>query len=442
MKRRFFRSIPISIHMNKSINRAGIGMAILLIGVIAFETSWRNQKSGAAGRGGGGVDDAVTRYADRAEPDTERGGRSREAISLASQKWYEELLEKYPDMKPVYRDVPDEENGYLQLLQLTERVRELRLPDDMRSLFSGKGSEWDARRVYGWLSENQTYFTEILRVAELSDRSIKGIDFDRVYQGPSRLGSEFSYILQGAARLAFESGDEETALRYMKAAGGIGDHLTDIEVPSMMGEVISTGIRSGVRESFRENFLPSLANDPKALRQWEEAIFRSEKPASEYARIVAGEWNTVIRSLLLPAFLGDRSVMQEDWPLSRAGEIIEAYTQALRETTGGMSKLGADRFDVTAATLPIPMFRNGTNRQRDDIDAEALIDSLRGLPEAFGKNVSRSKMIAAAISILLGEESPADPVSGKAFAWDPETRTLSAPGREDMLPPLVLPRQD
>jgi hypothetical protein len=39
---------------------------------------------------------------------------------MAAQQWYEELLVKYPQMQPTYRDVPDGQNGFLQFLLYLE----------------------------------------------------------------------------------------------------------------------------------------------------------------------------------------------------------------------------------------------------------------------------------------------------------------------------------
>jgi hypothetical protein len=55
-----------------------------------------------------------TKAAERSAPGPAMERSRQEAISTAAQKWYEELLVKYPQMKPSYREVPDERNGFLQ----------------------------------------------------------------------------------------------------------------------------------------------------------------------------------------------------------------------------------------------------------------------------------------------------------------------------------------
>lgn len=415
--------------MSTQIKPAGMLAVLLLTAAIVLTMIQGRQDSNSLMHPDEAASTVPTRSADRAASDPERERRRKESISLAAQKWYEELLEKYPRMKPVYRDVPDENNGYLQLLLLVESVEKPRLPADLQSMLSGDGTVWEGGKFKAWLSENQTYFDQILRVAELPDRSTKGIAFDRVYNGAAQLKSEFSWILQASARLAFESGDQESALRYMKASGCLGDHLADIEVPSMLGEVISTGIRAHARDSFRENFLPTLANDPEALRRWNEVIFRIEKPAREYSRAITGEWNTSIRYLLLPALLGDHSVVDKVMPIDDVTELIDSYTLSMQKSADGISQMGADRFDVTQAMLAFPKSANDGDSGK--VTAGSMLFSIRGLAQGFGRQATDSAMNSAAVSILLGEEPPADPVSGKPFIWDPTTRLLTAPEGED-----------
>jgi hypothetical protein len=427
--------------MHKNINRVWLGMAFLLIAAMAFTIFGKVQKNDLPVKGAEAAVRIITRSSERAVSDPAGERRRRESVSAAAQKWYEELLEKYPDMKPVYRDVPDERNGYLQLLLLAENVKTPRLSPDLEMMFSGDQTAWEPEKFKAWLAENRAYADEILRVAELPDRSTKGIAFDRIFNETARLGMEFSRVLLGSARLAFEGGDQETALRYVKAAGSLGDHFADIEVPSMLGEVISTGIRARASDALFENYLPALANDPEALARWREVIFRSEAPAGEYARAVIGEWNTAIRGLLLPALLGDHSVTGGAIPADDVAGLIDSYTLAMRGMAEGVSMKGADRFDVGQATntsSPTGVLKEAP-RGDEKFTVESILFSIRGLGAAFGTNASRNAMRSGAISILLGEELPVDPVTGQAFAWNAETRTLALPGNEDGEESIIVP---
>lgn len=418
-----------------------MAVVILLIAAIVFSISGKLQKSGSPVSGAEAVARIITRSSERAISDPEGERRRRESVSVAAQKWYEELLVKYPGMKPVYRDVPDDGNGYLQVLLLAEKVKTRRLPPDLDMMLSGDGTVWDAGKFKAWLAENQAYADEILRIAELPDRSTKGIAFDRVFNDAGRMTSEFSRILLGSARLAFENGDQESALRHMKAAGSLGDHFADIEVPSMLGKVISAGIRSHASDLLFENFLPALADDPEALRRWKEVVFRNEEPAAEYSRAIIGEWNTYIRGMLLPALLGDHSVTGGVIPVDDVAGVIDSYTIAMQGMADGVSAMGPDRFDIEkakSASLPAGVIKESPPGD-EKFTVESILFPIRGLETAFGANASRSAMRKAALFIMLGEQPPVDPVSGEAFAWNADTRKLSLPGNEDEEDSITLP---
>lgn len=412
---------------------------LICIGGVTWLVSGKHI-SGSSG-GSGILEGTLARFrASERIPKTTAEERKRRSASIAigAQQWYERLLEKYPEMKPVYRDVPDEQNGYLQFMRFAESADGPRLPDELMEMILGRGPIWDAGKFKAWLAENKEYADEILRIAELPDRSSKGFPMN-ILGGKSRnLGSEFTSILRASSRLAFESGDPEAALRYMAASLKMGDHLTDIETPTMLGEVIATSVRSHARDLFQEQMLPSLAQNPEALQQWKAVLFREEPPSAEYARVLIGEWNTSVRDHLLPALLGEWAFQSsKPFVLPDPDALIDLYTATIRKGAADVASLGPDRFAV-----PGPE----SNSSNSTLDAESakilkeLLFGYRGLVEGIGNQATETAMHSAVISILRGEQPVADPVSGKAFQWDPATRTLSPPeGHDDGLESIKLP---
>lgn len=372
----------------------------------------------------------------RSEPDSEAERRRKESISKAAQKWYEELLEKYPDFKPVFRDVPDDRNGFLQFLLLAESLKEPKLPEDLRAMLRGE-SAWDPVKFKAWLAENKDYFDQILRVAELPDRSIKGIGLVRVFHDRGRLSSEFGLILNSSARLAFESGDQASALRYGKASIGLSNHFTDIEVPSLLCEVISSGIRTGAHELLFKNMLPALSGNPQALKSWREVLFRKEEPASEYARVLYGDWNTMVRTDILPGLLGAYPPdNRESFQIPDSDLFFDCYTAAVRKVAASLSDSGPDRLDLSHAELVFP--ETGIDKMTLKM-LRATSHVSRGVYQSLGFHATQASLGAAAIAIMLGEEPPLDPVSGRAFQWDPQTRILTAPESSYGLDPIKVP---
>lgn len=362
--------------------------------------------------------------------------RSQEAIAEAAEKWYQELLVKYPRMKPEYRDVPEAENGYLQLLKLAEGAEDFLLPDDLAEMLGGL-TAWDSAKFEEWLVETKDYRDRIVEIAELPDRSIKGLDFARL-SGCTKFTAEFGKILSGSARLSFDAGDTDSALRYSRAAISLGDHLTNVEVPSVLGQVISAGYTSRIRDNFVENFMPSLWDDPEALATWREALFRKEDTAAAYGRLLSGEWNVFTRTQVLPALLGAHvpATGEMAFDVPDTGAFFEQITAATERLSAGFSSSGPDRLDLSRSEFDFP--DSGTDPQTLRMLRE-ITGGYRGIFTGLGIQTTRAAMVSAAVSVKLGETPAIDPVSGQPFLWDPATRTLASPTESENLESIHIP---
>lgn len=422
--------------MIKNFSKRSALFVICLLGISAFLLLFFNRhQSNEKSSRGSAVSEVPekTRSSSRESDGPEREKRNRESISLAAEKWYQELLEKYPEMRPVYRDVQDEKNGYLQYLILRDRVKEPQLPEDLKSMLQEK-SPWNPGNYKAWLAKNQEYFESILRMAELTDYSTKGIDLNRLRNRGETMLAEFGMILRASARLAMEEGDRDTALRYFKALSGLGDRFIDIEVPSIYSGVLYSMVRSPSLDAFREQLFPALGNDPEVLKAWNDAVFRKATPAEDAARIMKGDWNIMIRHNLLPALLGDTSMFEgENIPISDAASLIDSYTKVFQKAANTFSSQGVERFVVSEVVFEVPKFELSSH------DAEFIKSGLGGLSKVLQSKASEATttaMLSAALAIRLDEKPKPDPVSGLAFRWDPAKRTLSTPeglGWEDSI---------
>ncbi|RYD47295.1 MAG: hypothetical protein EOP85_05755 [Verrucomicrobiaceae bacterium] len=350
--------------------------------------------------------------------------RRKQAISEAADRWHEELLEIYPDMRPEFRDVADADNGFLQFLLLAESKEMTELPKEIEVMF-WEEAPWDAGKFAAWQAEHREGLVKLLKIAELPDRSTKGIDFGRFAKG-ARLTPTFGNVLAGSALLAFEQGDEAAALRYSRAAIRLSNHLTGVEAPSVLGKVIAQGYDCRIRDMFRDSILPSLSDDASSLQAWREAIFPPRDAAADYRLLLKGEWNCFIRSQILPALLGEHSSEPEapSFDIADNNAYFQHYTQAVRDLAAGFSNSGPGRLDLAQSELQFPS---------SVIAAQTLLmlnetsASYRGIFSSLGKRVTEDALISAAIAIRLGESPGVDPVSGQPFLWDATTRTLKTP---------------
>jgi tetratricopeptide (TPR) repeat protein len=413
--------------MIKNLSKRSTLFAVCLLGISAF-LLWlfNRQPSNEKLSGNAAVSEVPekTRSSDRKSDGPEQEKRNRESIALAAEKWYQELLEKYPEMRPVYRDVADEKNGYLQYLILRDRVKEPQLPEDLKSMLQG-GTTWNPASYKAWLAKNQGYFESVLRMAELTDCSTKGIDLNRLRNPGEALLAEFGMILRASARLAMEEGNRDTALRYFKALSGLGDRFIDIEEPSVYSAVLYTMVRSPSLDAFREQIFPALGNDPEVLNAWNDAFFRKATPAQDSARIMKGELNFGMRHALLPLLLGDASMSKgEKIRIDDATSVIDSYIKMLQKAATAFSSQGVERFVVSETDFEVPKSELSSH------DAEFIKagqDALVSILQNKAVEATTTAMLSAALAIRLGEQPKPDPVSGLAFRWDPAKRTLSTP---------------
>lgn len=410
--------------MINNLSKRSALFAICLVGITAFLLWFFNrQQSNEKSSGHSAVSEVPekTRSSSRESDGPEREKRRRESIALAAEKWYQELLEKYPEMKPVYRDVQDEKNGYLQYLILRDRVKEPQLPEDLKSMLEER-SPWNPETYKAWLLKNQEYFESVLRMAELTDCSTKGIDLNRLRNRGEALLAEFGMILRGSARLAMEEGNPDTALRYFKALSGLGDRFIDIEVPSVYSGVLYSMVRSPSLDAFREQIFPALGNDPEVLKAWNDAVFRKATPAEDSARIMKGEWNYGMRTFLLQTFLGETSMSEGGKiRIDDAASVIDSYTKVLQKAATAFSSQGVERFVVSKADFEVPKSELSS---RDAEFVKAAQYTIVSVLQSKAVEATNTAMLSAALAIRLGEQPKPDPVSGLAFRWDPSSRTL------------------
>ena len=354
----------------------------------------------------------------------------RRAKDLAVQKIHKDLLERYPEFKIQYRDVPDELNGYLQLIKFAANHSDEILPDNLSHMLKS-GESWDGEQVAAWLSKHPDFMEEIFRIAELPDRSMKDAEPDReqrLSNSARNMIAQGGYLLAAKSRLLFEAGDHESALRYMRGALGICDHLTQIEAPSVLHRIYATHLQRTTLTNFSTSFLPKLEGDPVALRKWRDAIYPPKDIQSEFYRTIVGEWNFLMGTYL-PRMLEDYPGYTDEGFDSRdpvLDDLTQMYQVALTNSKGQSGNGVNISFpDVNDRSLAI------TPTGRDFLKKNN--SGLKSIFEQLRDNETSYTMEAAAISGSIGDEMPIDPVSGLSFRWDDENQKVLPPESEDQL---------
>lgn len=407
---------------------------VLLAVILLINYRWQDtgSRKGSETRGSG----SASVPADTSGKPSERSAgtkRDSEAIRAAAKKWHAELLEKYPEFAVKYRDIPDEQNGYLQLILLMEKVGRDGLPGfkDFRDLASG---EIDMTAASKWLAENKDLLDQILRIAELPSQSCKDIPMNRFASVGGGAG-DCRLVLFLNARHAMATGDTATALRSHAAALSLANHCDAIEAPSLLNGVAAAGIRHLMGQELVQQ-LPQLAGNPQALAEARALMNRALKEEPNLGKLAVGEWNSGMLEFFLPEFLGGNPLEQVKFQHPDA--IITHYSEQMKLLAQAGGQAGWEQVIAPIATAaPVAPLAEEEQRLLDFV----MSDSFRSCFTGFLVGRTQQAMRDAALAIVAGESLPVEPLTGEAFVWDPATRTLSAPAKFDQVKAIILPIQ-
>ena len=392
-------------------------------------------RSDASGRDRGEAGQRSAQAAAKSDSARNKSARSERELQQLADKWYRELLEKHPELAVSFKDVPDDRNGFLQLLNFTDRFGEyggkgLPLPEEIRAMFDGK-QPWDAAAMAKWLEENRALFDEILAIGLLPDQSVKGIDMDRLKFFGARLPHDCTRLLLAHARVAMESGDEAGALQSTRAALGISGHMDRIEMPSLLSETVALLVRQSVRKAIFDHLIVAEGSDFAA---WQDLLTRDQDTPADLARVFLGEWHHSTRSFLLPGLLGDpRSLPmlldnsgREADPLRKINDpdaVLAAQIAYYTQITARMKESAIGNIPGLSANPP-----DTTGLSED---GAAMLDMLFKGSTAWSKGWTRTQTDAAILNAALqaasGGEIPLEPYTGKPFVIDQEAGTIRVP---------------
>ncbi|MEO7100986.1 MAG: hypothetical protein ABI162_16640 [Luteolibacter sp.] len=359
--------------------------------------------------------------------------------------WYQKLLLRYPEMAVTMKTVPDDQNGFLKWLELSERlkkengghdVQSLSLPKELDQYLSHEGA-WNAEAAKTWLAQQKALVDEIRAIGLMPEASVNGIAVDRWGFIPARLARDCAQSLMLEARLAAEQGDTAAAFLSIQAAKGLADHFTEVETPTLLGVTVQIILQLSLEKFTLTQILPILPAGQLDPTAWKQVLNPIVSPPSEFARYMKGEWSVTTRQYVLPMLLD----AEDPDVITDGGDFLDAYVAPFVDivrTHDGAAITDLPNLDSFRVGDLSHLSRNGRKL------GEILSIGARAWRKGWERSQSASAMTQAAFAIMKGQPIPQDPIYRQDYRWDPVTRQLSMPAGknfDDMgIKPITVPK--
>jgi hypothetical protein len=360
-------------------------------------------------------------------------------LQQAMDIWYPRLLLRYPELAVTMRNIPDAENGFLQLLNLMDRLKAGNEPTPFPAEITDYLQEtgpWQTEVAQKWLAENSALVAELHAIGRLTGCSANRIPVERSFSISAALLKNFNEILILEARLAAERGEVAAALEAVRTAHSLMDHCGEIETPTLLIATVNMLTRKNSAKYVLAHIIPALPAGKVDPGAWENALSLPPADPAEFARLVRGEWHESIRFFMLPFVLNPDPAT----PCPDGGELLDFYSLHAIEVCRAYES--ATLKDLV--TLEIPLLRDASHLSAFSREFGAIMmtgshDWVKGLRDAQ----SVTAMTRAAFAILKDQPIPQDPIYGLDYVWDAATRQLSFPPGvpgEMKIPSITVPK--
>ena len=345
-----------------------------------------------------------------------------ERLKKLGREWYERILARYPDLaRPQPKEIPREENGYLQWQELVTQIRENQgklfdeIPQELMDHLR-ENTEPDMAAMKAWLDANRARIDEIRAIALLPGHSAAGIsDEDRLH-GTDIWARYAADALLLDARVAMADGDTARALESIRAVNGLADHLSDNGAPTLIGMLVGATLRSQAQNYVMRSLLSSSSPGSVDLATWQATLNPRLHDPSEMAGILRTEWNIGMPLGILPN-LSDTADPATPRDADYLAETCARHMQDLIRQAEGVSL----RDYAAAPDVYTPV--DHLSRRSRDVGLINLWD-----PRSFFlKQQEATGLTQAAFAIMNGQPVPTDPVYGQPYKWDPAKRELALP---------------
>lgn len=358
--------------------------------------------------------------------------------------WHQKLLLRFPELAVTMKSIPDEQNGFLKWLDLSDKIKAanqkvvpgIDFPKALDGYLNHQGA-WNADAAKAWLAQQKSLVDEIHAIGLLPDQSVNGIPIDRWGFIAARFGKNCEEILVLEARVAAEQGDVAAALESVRAAKGLADHFSGIETPTLLAATVNILMQLNLENHVLRDIIPALPPGQVDPAVWEKVLNPTVSSPAEFARLMKGEWSASNRQWLLPFVLDAEG---PDCPPD-GGDALDLYALGFLETVRSHET-------ATLTDLPILQILPMADTSHLSRSSRRVVEILNIGTSAWRKGwdcaQSKFAMTQAAFAIMKGQPIPQDPVYGQDYRWDPATRQLSMPAGKTFdamdIKPITVPK--
>ena len=356
--------------------------------------------------------------------------RGRERV-IAYDREMSKILDKYPELRPKWKNVSPEENGYLRLMQLSDRYVGKLEPLEALLDFPNEVSDaiyqldWKTEAIGEYLSKEAELLSELRAIGMMPDQSIEGVDIDccaELY--PASFTKQCADLLCLDARYAAKEGDGSRAVTSILAAYGMARHFSQIETPSLHHETVGILVALMVLDTAVNEVIPELQLSKSEISELRKKL----RPVTneDFSRVIEGELYVGMRACILPCMhqVGDIPAL---YKIPDPSNFYAAYIGHIKHWSNVQSWLSLRGSIEGKGGNWVYKFPGKMSSQTQGLINETITVGL----QIYNKGHARTKIVYryydAVLAIAAGEEPPVELLTGKPFIFDPETRELRLP---------------
>lgn len=256
------------------------------------------------------------------------------ALQTKIDAWYPQILERYPLLKFEYKNIPDDQNGFLKILEWQEQLDaqkswdQVSFPDkfnDLLQLGSKNISIPDQKILEAeeYLKNRRNLLSRAMKIGQLPGQSVANISANRYWPTSLPFCSSIFDHLKLKALLEAYRGDEYATLQTLKAILAWGRHLSDIETSPLTIAPRGIALQNQCLKTIHEQIFPLLSDKKLNFSQWAEIMETDLNILYQWQRLLRSEWHIVLKTMVSSYLLSENP---RD-PIA----FLEVYTTAISD---------------------------------------------------------------------------------------------------------------